>query len=458
MKRVLVVDDEENMRHMLSLLLRREGYDVEAVEDGERALQRLQESEFDLILCDLRMPVMDGMAFLEAVRARGVDATIIMMSAYGTVDTALEAMKKGAYDYIPKPFKPDEVVLTLKKAEERERLRRENLALREELSRRHRFDQLVARSRAMEEIFRTVERVAAFPSSVLIQGESGTGKELLARALHRLSPRSEGPFVAINCGAIPHSLLESELFGYVRGAFTDAVRARKGLFVEAHGGTLFLDEVGELPLDLQVKLLRVLQDQEIRPLGGRASIKVDVRIVSATALDLETEVRAGRFRVDLYYRLNVVSLKIPPLRDRPEDIPLLVEHFIQKYRTVLGVQVEGVTQRALARLMRYPWPGNVRELENAVERAMILCEGRQLDLEDFRFQEEIDPCEPQQGDTDLRLKPKMKELERRLIQEALKRTRGNRTKAANLLGITYRALLNKLHEHGITGGTDEGKW
>jgi len=457
LKRILVVDDEENMRHMLSLLLRREGYGVETAEDGQKALERLQESEFDLILCDLRMPVMDGMAFLEAAREKGVDATIIMMSAYGTVDTALEAIKRGAYDYIPKPFKPDEVILTLKKAEERERLRRENLALREELSRRYRFDQLVARSQAMEEIFRTVERVAAFPSSVLIEGESGTGKELLARALHRLSPRSEGPFVAINCGAIPHSLLESELFGYVRGAFTDAVRDKKGLFVEAHRGTLFLDEVGELPLDLQVKLLRVLQDQEVRPLGGQTSRKVDVRIVSATARDLEAEVRAGRFRADLYYRLNVVSLKIPPLRDRPEDIPLLVDHFIRKYRAALGVQVEGITQRALARLMRYSWPGNVRELENAVERAMVLCEGKQLDLQDFRLQEEIHAFGSREESSELRLKPRMKELERRLLQEALKRTQGNRTRAANLLGITYRALLNKLHEHGIAGRADEGK-
>ncbi len=460
-KRILVVDDEENMRHMLSLLLGREGFVVEGADNGAEALERLRQGPFDLILCDLKMPVMDGLSFLDACRERGVDSTVIMMSAYGTMDTAIEAMKKGAYDYIAKPFKPDEVILTIRKAEERERLRRENLRLQEELSRRYSFENMVARSPAMQEIFETVRKIAGFRTTVLIQGESGTGKELIARAIHRHSPRRQAPFVAINCGAIPHQLLESELFGHVRGAFTDAVQDKKGLFVEAHGGTLFLDEVGELPKDLQVKLLRVLQDQEIRPVGGSKTLQVDVRVISASIKDLENEVREGRFREDLFFRLNVVSVRIPPLRERPEDIPILVEHFIRKHREELGVEVEGMTQRAMARLMEHPWPGNVRELENAVERAMVLCDRRLIDTGDLPpgVRERIGPSAPK-GE-DLRLRPRIRALELELVEEALRRTRGNRTQAARLLGITHRALLYKLrarlaHQGGERSDTGGG--
>lgn len=454
-KRVLVIDDEENMRHMLSLLLEKEGYSVTTAEHGGAALERLEDSPFDLILCDLRMPVMDGMSFLDACQDRGVDATIIMMSAYGTIDTALEAMKRGAYDYIPKPFKPDEVLLTLRKAEERERLRRENILLHEELGRRFSFGNMVAKSQAMQEVFRTVRKIAGFRTTVLLHGESGTGKELIARAIHHNSPRSRGPFVAVNCGAIPHALLESELFGHVRGAFTDAIRDKKGLFVEAHGGTLFLDEVGELPKDLQVKLLRVLQEHEVRPVGGDRPQQVEVRIISATVKDLEAEVQAGGFREDLFYRLNVITLRIPPLRERQQDISLLVEHFLQKHREELGVQVEGITQRALRRLMTYSWPGNVRELENMVERAMVLCEKRQIDIEDLPSGEpDLSPHGVLAEAGDLRLKPRVKAMENQLIREALKRTDGNRTHAARLLGITHRALMYKLQAHGI--GVENG--
>jgi two-component system response regulator AtoC len=442
-----VIDDEENMRHMLSLLLEKEGYAVTTAEHGAVALDRLDHDPFDLILCDLRMPVMDGMAFLDACKDRGVSATLIMMSAYGTVDTALEAMKRGAYDYIPKPFKPDEVLLTLRKAEERERLRRENLALHEALGRQFSFENMVARSPAMQDIFQTVRKIAGFRTTVLLQGESGTGKELIARAVHHNSPRSRHPFVAVNCGAIPHALMESELFGHVKGAFTDAIRDKKGLFSEAHGGTLFLDEVGELPKDLQVKLLRVLQEQEVRPVGGDRPHRVDVRIVSATVKDLEQEARSGRFRDDLFYRLNVVTLKIPPLRERQQDIPLLVEHFLRKHQEELGVQVEGITQRALGRLMTHSWPGNVRELENVVERAMVLCEKRRIDVEDIPLADaELSPGSGFEEPDDLRLKPRMKDLERQLIREALQRTKGNRTQAAKLLGITHRAFLYKLQD------------
>jgi two-component system response regulator AtoC len=467
-KRVLVVDDEENMRHMLSLLLRREGYAVVTAEHGAAALARVNEGAFDMILCDLRMPEMDGMAFLEACNAGGIDATIIMMSAYGTIDTALEAMKRGAYDYIPKPFKPEEVILTLRKAEERERLRRENRCLQEALGRCSAMDNLVARSRPMLEVFEQVRKIAGFPTTVLLQGESGTGKELVARAIHRQSPRARGPFVAVNCGAIPAALLESELFGHVRGAFTDAVQERHGLFVAADGGTLLLDEVAELPRELQVKLLRVLQDQEVRPLGGTRSQRVDVRVISATARDLEQEVHEGRFREDLYYRLNVVPLKIPPLRERPEDIPLLVEHFIGKHRDRLGLQVQGITQRALRRLMEHAWPGNVRELENAVERAMVLCDGRQIDLQDLPVTARWETVRSDAREGDLRLRARLRQLEETLIRTALERTGGNRSRAARLLGITHRALMYKLQGQGTSpargpvlkppeGGSRDGK-
>jgi two-component system response regulator AtoC len=450
-RRILIIDDEENMRYMLELLLSKQGYSVTTAADGAAALDLLEETPFDLILCDLKMPVMDGMAFLDACREKEVEATIIMMSAFGTIDIALQAMKRGAYDYISKPFKSDEVILTLRKAEERERLRRENLSLKAELGERFSFHNIVAKSPAMQEIFRTIEKISGFRTTVLLQGESGTGKELVARALHHNSPRNRKPFVPVNCGAIPHALLESELFGHVKGAFTDAVRDRQGLFAEAHGGTLFLDEVGELPLDLQVKLLRVLQEQEVRPVGGGRAQTIDVRIVSASIQDLEEEVRQGRFRSDLFYRLNVVTLKIPPLRERTEDIPLLIDHFIKKHRERLGLEIEGVTQSALRHLIRHSWPGNVRELENAVERAMVLCERRKINVRDLI--PEGNEVEGTGSNMDvLHLKTRTRALERDLVREALEKTGGNKTHAARLLGITPRALLYKLQAFDLGEG------
>lgn len=448
-KHVLIIDDEENMRHMLSLLLEREGYRVSTAEHGLQGLEALKEDPADIVLCDLKMPVMDGMGFLAGCKEQGMQPTIIVMSAYGTLEIAIEAMKRGAYDYLPKPFRPDEVILTVRKAQERERLRKENLRLQEELSRHWRFEDMVGRSQVMREIFSTLEKIAPHPVTVLIMGESGTGKELIARAIHQRSSRADKPFLALNCGALPPTLMESELFGHVRGAFTDAVQDRKGMFVAADGGTLFLDEVGELPREVQVKLLRVLQDQEVRPVGATKSQKVDVRILAATARDLERDVREGRFREDLFYRLNVVSLRVPPLRERLEDIPLLVDNFISRYRARLHGEVEGLSPRAMAALMRYSWPGNVRELENVLQRAIVLSNTRRIELQDLPSRIRVKAHLPSCGeDGDIRLRPRLRALERELIMEALRRTKGNRTQAARLLGITHRALMYKLNMAG----------
>lgn len=459
-KKVLVVDDEPNMRHMLSILLRGEGYDVDEASNGREALDKVAVEIYDSILCDVRMPDMDGMEFLKALGDRRGDAPVIMMSAYGNIDTAIESMKAGAYDYISKPFKPDEIILTLKKAEERERLRRENIRLREEVSREYSFANMVGKSEKMKATFETIRKVAEFKTTVLIQGESGTGKELIARAIHYNGPRAKGPFIAINCGAIPQELLESELFGHAKGAFTHAVRSKKGLFEEADGGSLFLDEIGELPHHLQVKLLRALQDEEIRRIGEARPIPVDVRIIAATVHNLSEEVARGRFREDLFYRLNVLCINVPPLRERKEDIPYLVDHFIKKNNKKLGLNVEGITARAMERLLLHPWPGNVRELENAIERGMVLCEGKRIDLEDLSLEEEglasvcqgtgIDGILERNGS--LSIKEWSREIEKRLILKALERTDGNRTQAARLLEISHRALVYKIREYGIRHG------
>jgi len=459
-KRVLVVDDEPNMRHMLSMLLSGEGYEVEEASNGREALEKVAGEVYDSILCDVRMPDMDGMAFLDALGARKGESPVIMMSAYGTLDTAIEAMKAGAYDYISKPFKPDEILLTLRKAEERERLRRENIRLREEVEKEYSFASMVGKSERMRATFETIRKVAEFKTTVLIQGESGTGKELIARAIHYNGPRAKGPFVAINCGAIPQELLESELFGHAKGAFTHAIRSRKGLFEEADGGSLFLDEIGELPHNLQVKLLRALQDEEIRRIGEARPIPVDVRIIAATVRNLSEEVALGRFREDLFYRLNVLCINVPPLRERKEDIPYLVDHFVKKNNQKLGLNVEGVTARAMERLIFYSWPGNVRELENSIERAMILCEGKRIDLEDLSLEEDgrisISSGEGIEGilemNKSLSIKEWSREIEKRLILKALERTDGNRTRAAKILEISHRALLYKIREYGIRHG------
>jgi two-component system response regulator AtoC len=451
-KRVLIVDDEENFRHMLSVILKKEGYDVEAASNGEEALQKVTLSPYDQVLCDIRMPKMDGLDFLNEAKKAGVDTTIIMMSAYGTVDIAIEAIKLGAYDYISKPFKPDEVILTLKKAEERERLRRENELLRKEVKKEYSFENIISKNKQMQKIFEVITKVAQYKSTILITGESGTGKELVARALHYNSDRAQNAFVAVNCGAIPENLLESELFGHAKGAFTDAIRTKKGLFEEADGGTLFLDEIGELPPQLQVKLLRVLQEGEIRRIGESKPIQVDVRIVAATVKDLVKEVNEGRFRDDLFYRLNVLPIHIPPLRERNEDIPLLTAHFIRKYGEVMSKNVVGIDSRALEALMDYKWYGNVRELENTIERAIVLADRENIEIENLpleiqNFQEEI-PLEPL-AEEEYSIKKSSRFLEMNLIKKALKKTKGNHTHAAKLLEISHRALLYKIKEYGI---------
>ena len=454
-KRILIIDDEESFRHMLSVILKREGFEVETASDGEEGLQKVIINTYEQVLCDIRMPRMDGLDFLKEVQKTGIDTTLIMMSAYGTIDTALEAMKLGAYDYISKPFKPDEIILTLKKADERERLRKENERLRKEVKKEYSFENIVSKNEKMQKIFEVVKKVAPYKSTILIMGESGTGKELVARALHYSSDRSQRPFIPVNCGAIPENLLESELFGHAKGAFTDAIRTKKGLFEEADGGTLFLDEIGELPLSLQVKLLRVLQDGEIRRVGEGKPIQVDVRIVAATAKELIKEVNEGRFREDLFYRLNVFPVHLPPLRERKEDIPLLANHFIKKFSQDIGKYVTGIHPRALEALLNYRWFGNVRELENTIERAMVLADRSEIERENLPmeiqgFHENIPlPSVPEE---ECSIKKASKAMEINLIQKALKKTKGNHTHASKLLEISHRALLYKIKEYGIKEG------
>ena len=452
MRRVLVVDDEENIRLVLKTLLKRHGYDVEVADSGEAALALVDSFGPDVILTDVRMPKMNGLDLLATLKAKQNPATVIVMSAYGSVDLALEAMKAGAYDYVGKPFKPDEIVLALRKAEERESLRRENRALKEQIQKESQFEAIVAKSPAMAEIFRTIAKIADFKTTVLIQGESGVGKELVARAVHARSSRKNHPFVPINCGAIPENLLESELFGHKKGAFTDAHSDRRGLFEEADGGTLFLDEIGELPLNLQVKLLRALQEESIRRLGDSKDVKVDVRIITATHRDLAAEAKAGRFREDLYYRINVLPIVIPPLRARKEDINLLIDHFLTRNNARLGTQIRGLTADARKLLLEYAWPGNVRELENTIERAMVLCDGDVIDAHDLpeRLREALDPVQVQLATGELSVKKTTAAIEEILIRRALQKTRGNRTRAAELLEISHRALLYKIKDYKIT--------
>jgi two-component system, NtrC family, response regulator AtoC len=451
-RRVLVVDDEENLRLVLRTLLRRHGYEVETAESGEEALALVDSFGPDCILTDVRMPKMGGIDLLVTLRAKGNDATVIVMSAYGNMDQAIEAMKAGAYDYVQKPFKPDEVVLTLRKAEEREALRRENRALREEIRKEFKFEDILAKSSTMQDVFRTIGKVADYKTTVLITGESGVGKELVARAVHRRSHRRSGPFVPVNCGAIPENLLESELFGHKKGAFTDAVHDRRGLFEEASGGTLFLDEIGELPLGLQVKLLRVLEDEKIRRLGETRDLTVDVRIITATHRDLLAETKAGRFREDLFYRLNVLQIPVPPLRERREDIPLLIEHFVSRNNARLGTSLRGLDTEARRLLYEYPWPGNVRELENTIERAMVLTDGDFIVAHDLpeRVREARDPVQLQLASGELSVKKTMRIIEEILIRRALQKTKGNRTRAAEILEISHRALLYKIKDYQVT--------
>lgn len=450
-KKILIVDDEENLRHFLKAMLGKEGYEVSLACDGQEALDLIEKQHFDTILCDLRMPRMDGIEFLKHVSRRSIVATIITMSAYGTIDLAIETMKLGAYDYISKPFKPAEIILVLKKAEEREQLRKENVILRREVEEKYGFNNLIGKTPQIKNVFDLIGKVSKVDSAVLVTGESGTGKELVAKAIHFNSPRSSKTFLAINCGAIPETLLESELFGHKKGSFTGAIQDRKGFFEEADGGTLFLDEIGGIPQNLQSNLLRVLQEGEVRRVGEERSIAVDVRVIAATAKDLLSEVEQGRFREDLYYRLNVIPIHVPPLRERKQDVPLLVEHFIKKHNKRHGLSVEGITSTALKMLTADRWPGNIRELENIIERSMVLTDKTTLDVDDIpdtvtaRRSEDIYHI----SEDDYSIKKLGRIMEENLIKKALQKVHGNKSRAAKLLEISYPALLHKITDYGI---------
>ena len=451
---VLIVDDDASMRHLLSTMLKDRGYEPRAVTSAEDALKDIAAQDVDLVLTDVRMPGMGGLALVRELQRTAPHVLVVVMSAYGSHEAAIEAMKAGAYDYLSKPFKADEVVLVLRKAEERERLARENRRLRTELSAEYRPENLIGKSEPMREVLRQIQKVAPQKTTVLVEGESGTGKELVARALHDLSPRAAFSFVAVNCGAIPSELMESELFGHARGAFTDASRNKKGLAEEADGGTLFLDEIGELPLGLQVKLLRFLQDEEVRPLGDVRPRKVDVRVVAATARDLRKAVDDGRFREDLFYRLDVVRVRLPPLRERADDIAALAEHFLARFSR-LRPELEGMalTGEAKEALVAHRWPGNVRELEHVMERAVVLAEGPLIRAEDLSDAVRA-PAQAVRGqvrapDGTLSIKRATRALEEDLIRAALEKTGGNRTRAAELLDLSYRALLYKIKDYGI---------
>jgi two-component system response regulator AtoC len=451
-KKILVVDDEDNLRHMMKIILSREGYQVYEAGNGEEALTLIHSTDMDLILCDIRMPKMDGMSFLEAVSPRDYYPIVIMMSAYGTIETAVAAMKMGAYDYISKPFQPDEVLLTIKKALDHQSLRDENAQLRKRLKEtEEEGDLMVGDSPPMRQLKALIERISQYDSTVLITGESGTGKELVAREIHSRSPRRDKPFVPINCAALPESLLESELFGFRKGTFTDARTDKRGLLEEAHGGTLFLDEIGDLSLSIQVKLLRFLQDGKIRRLGETTERMVDVRIVTATNQDLKRAVEARRFRNDLFFRLNVINIHVPSLRERQEDIPLLAEHFARRFSEKYGKPVVRIETEVFERFKTSPWKGNIRELENTVERAVLMAEGDTLKVSDLP-EEFSSVSEVRWGEfleKAATLREAKRHLEREMIKRMLQKTGGDKRKASKALGITLRALQYKIKEYQI---------
>jgi two-component system response regulator AtoC len=440
--RLLIVVDDAEVRQSLARLLGESGYVVETEADPERALARAGAEEFELILCDVKLPGMDGLSFLRRLRADGGNSLIIMMCAQGSEEAALAALREGAYDYVNLPIKQDEVIIAVRKAEERERLRREVETLRSNLGIGAVRELVVSQSRAMRDVLELASRVARHNTPVLITGESGTGKEVVARAIHRMSPRSERTFTAVNCAAIPEQLLESELFGHTKGAFPGATSDHVGLFELADGGTLLLDEIADMSQGLQAKLLRVLEEGQVRRLGGRDNRRIDVRVLAATGRPVEQAVESGEFRSDLYYRLNVVRLHIPPLRERPEDIPELLTHFARQMAQRLGHPVS-ITPAALAALSSHSWPGNVRELRNSVERAAVLGAGGPLDCKDFALS---NGAAGQNGAANgsLDLKTQVEAVEREAIQRALQASNGNRRQAANLLGISLRTLFYKL--------------
>ncbi len=449
--RILVVDDEEQMRGLLAKVLDKSGYQVAACGDGAEALAVLEKEPMDLVVTDVRMPGMSGMDALKAIKELNPDTVVIIMTAFGSIDQAVQAVKEGAYDYINKPFKIDEMLLTIDKALEERRLRHEVSSLRQELRTRYHFENLIGKSRAMQEVFGLIEQVAGSRSTVMVYGKSGTGKELVAKAVHYNSPRVSKAFVAVNCAAIPSELLESELFGHEKGAFTGAIATKVGKFELATGGSLFLDEVGSMRLDLQAKILRALQEREIERVGGTRTIKIDVRVIAATNRDLKKAVEEGSFREDLYYRLNVVPITLPDLKDRQEDIPLLANHFMQKFSQESNPNIREISKEAMAILLSYGWPGNVRELENIIERAVTLGRDPAIQPGDLppHLAGGTDPLERA-----LAKEATLEDLERDYIAMILRRTKGHQIRAASILGIDRRTLYRKIRRYHIKLGED----
>lgn len=449
---ILIVDDERVQCEMLAGFLRKQGYHPDIAENGRIALEKFKTGSFDLVLTDQRMPEMEGLQLLKEIKRLNPETVVVIMTAFGSVSSAVAAMKEGAYDYLTKPIDLDELLILIQRIEKEINLKRENRLLREQLREKFKVDFIVSNSRPMEEALNLVGRVAASQATVLILGESGTGKELIARAIHYASPRADKPFIKVNCAALPETLLESELFGHEKGAFTGAVARRIGRFEQADKGSIFLDEIGDLSLPLQMKLLRVLQEKEFERVGSNQTIKADVRVIAATNRNLEEAIKKGTFREDLYYRLNVVTIALPPLRERKEDIPLLIEHFLKKYSAQNKKEVVGLSKEAQDLLRQYDYPGNVRELENIIERAVVLCPGKvitvnelPLNIREFNLSEFY--IESQQN----RSLPKiLEDIERQMILKALKNNGGVQTKAAAELGISERVLRYKMKKYGLS--------
>ncbi len=458
--KILVADDEQSMREFLDIMLKKEGYKVSLASNGEEVAKLVENDLFDLVLLDIRMPKLDGISALKKIKAHTPETIVIMITAYASADTAIKAMKEGAYDYITKPFKVEEIKLIIKNALEKKNLQKENILLKQAVRDRFHFGNIIGHSPKMVALYDLLEKVSPTKTNILITGESGTGKELVAKAIHYNSPRKEKPFVTLNCGAIPESLIESELFGHMKGAFTDAIATKKGLFEVADEGTIFLDEISELPLLMQVKLLRVLQDKEFKRVGGTEDIRVDVRIIAATNKELEEAVKEKRFREDLFYRLNVIQIKLPPLRDRIEDIQILANHFLKKYSQELSKDISKISPEALQILLNYEYPGNVRELQNIIERAVALEGSSDLtahNLSSYLSEQPLlrkGPIDIEIPNDGIDLEKMVEDLERTLLLKALDKTKGIKKKAAELLHINFRSMRYRLEKYGLNHGSD----
>lgn len=446
---ILVVDDDEIVRESFLEWLREDGYHVEAAEDGFKALEKFKERSWNIALVDLKMPKMDGLELMEKIKEIRPETQVIIITAYATVNTAVQAIKVGAYDYLVKPFNPEELSLIIKRLVESQSMIKEISHLRKELQKQYQFYDLISKSAKMQKIFDFAHTIANSNSNILILGESGTGKELLARAIHNESLRTAGPFIPVSCVALTETLLESELFGHEKGAFTDAIAQKKGKFELADGGTIFLDEIGDISPKLQLSLLRVLQEKEFTRVGGTKSIKVDIRIIAATNRDLKKAVDEGKFRDDLYYRLNVISIELPPLREHTEDIPLLVDHFIEKFNIEMGGKVERIAEEALDILMKYNWPGNVRELENVIERAMVITKGTLIKAEDLHLSPQV---LKEKGAAQLAADRTIKSIEKKHIAQVLEENKWNIQKSAEQLGIDRVTLYNKIKKYKLKEG------